>query len=1838
MVLAYTLKDRDLGKLHKAASVGDVDKLIDLIICQKKDIDKVDRKHRTALHIACAMGHVEVVKFLAEVRADLNLCDGQNRTALMKAVQGQNERCVSVLLENHAEVHIADIDGNTALHLAAHSKSVSIARLLLTQDVNINALNNEGLSALSVAVRADHVEMAELLLKKALMLNTPIILRKIISTDKDGVDHSENVDLQGSEQVLDAVSTIPEPDTSRDKNRDFMAELGLENEESESDFESEDDTFPQEHNEDEIVYEEEISRVKEETALDSNRIHLTEMCLVKNKLLLDSGSDDTKPENNEASKEELPTVKIETEVRKSVTDDLEIDDSWDSFGSDDETECDNNVIEELKQNIIANKMQIERERSMEEFVIEDIDDCDWIPETPDKMNTPVSESGADEPSPNTSTLLSSLQEKIISTDKDGVDHSENVDLQGSEQVLDAVSTIPEPDTSRDKNRDFMAELGLENEESESDFESEDDTFPQEHNEDEIVYEEEISRDKEETAHDSNRMPDHGEEMNPGELLHNRAEMASESDADEPSHDAVSAIPESNTSTEKGRHLTEMCLVKNKLLLDSGSDDTKPENNEASKEELPTVKNETEVRKSVTDDLEIDDSWVSFESDDEMECDNNVIEELKQNIIANTMQIEREKSMEEFVIEDIDDCDWIPETPAKMNTPVSESGADETSPNTSTLLSSLQEKIISTDKDGVDHSENVDLQGSEQVLDAVSTIPEPDTSRDKNRDFMAELGLENEESESDFESEDDTFPQEHNEDEIVYEEEMSRVKEETALDSNRMPDHGEEMNQCELLHNGAEMASESDADEPSHDAVSTIPEPDTSRDTNRDFMFKLGLENAESEPESSQSDYDSKEDLPIVKNEMKVRNSNTDNLEDASARSSASSIEDNLPHVRRTFSPDLLSFTVTPQESLNSCTLPRETEITPRTPHSPEDSDSDIDCPSDNEMMEEVDELSSTSECEPEEEPEVISSTTDVSDDEGRMLKEKENENLFPIKETNTSVTPPLSFNSSPLLPQREMASQKPQSHEDSDTDCPSDNEMMEELYKWKSDNDPMEWGQNDSVSPEPKAARTLASEPEEEPKVISSMTNVSDDEGKMLKEEKENENSEEVEFNFEDLTQASDTTAYELNSAPLFVQKLNLRALDPTNMIQLQNIFREYESTIQQLENKNSDLSDKVNQLEMDNVDLKNSLNEVKEIKTEVVNLKYQLKQEQESQREVTEAYNTTKDKLQRTEEQRQLETRDKQKMEVTLRTKELEMRTVVNNIKQLEDETLKFSETLKLLQTSTLQEQIRNLRGDVERLHANSSLRESHCLKENKTLKEELQEAQREVKANSETAFNYKHQLSTLKSELGIMTNRFENEKQARETLEKELDSTRTRLATAVQEAERCMAAKADAEKCLLRERKERQRLKNRLAADRASHREEVSSLSLKLSKAERENNSLEEEQRRITLQLTEKRLLLDALQEDKERLAGQVEKLDKALESQTELLTNTQLRREAAEEQLAQAQGDAMLLRQQLDEANNKCEVKEKALTDAQREFSDKLSKVRFDCGERVTLVEGKYKKLAKKTADLRDQVLKLEQEKACALKDVDNLKDQYVKAAKRLTETEEELAISVQTLKELQSVSSASTATIKRLEEAVQRLEIKNSTVEEDFKMQLERIKKNAKKISEQKNIVEARLDQEKNKNSELQKEMHSLRASLKTAEERLNDRDMRGETHSSMKNSTVEEDLKKQLERMKKNAKKISEQKTIMEARLDQEKNKNSELQKEMHSLCASLKTAEERLNDRDMRGETHSSMNLDARKAQHLQVLLDRETLLRRQLEKDIIILGGESASLKRSEQCHSCRS
>lgn len=166
--------------------------------------------------------------------------------------------------------------------------------------------------------------------------------------------------------------------------------------------------------------------------------------------------------------------------------------------------------------------------------------------------------------------------------------------------------------------------------------------------------------------------------------------------------------------------------------------------------------------------------------------------------------------------------------------------------------------------------------------------------------------------------------------------------------------------------------------------------------------------------------------------------------------------------------------------------------------------------------------------------------------------------------------------------------------------------------------------------------------------------------------------------------------------------------------------------------------------------------------------------------------------------------------------------------------------------------------------------------------------------------------------------------------------------------------------------------------AAEAASQREAVSSLSQKLSKAEARANSMENEVHRVTLQLTEKSLLLDVLQREKDQAAARLKELESSLHAEKELLSRAAARQEAAQERLAQAQSEALLLRQQVEEAQNKGVAKDRAVTDAQERFSDMLSKLRSDCEDRVQLVEERNKELASKAADLRDQVYKLEEEK--------------------------------------------------------------------------------------------------------------------------------------------------------------------------------------------------------------------------------------------------------------------
>ncbi|XP_051818452.1 putative ankyrin repeat domain-containing protein 19 [Antechinus flavipes] len=169
-VPGYVIQSKDLGEIHHAALLGDVDKVQHLLLIKKNGVNDVDRKKRTCLHLACCNGHPAVVSLLIERKCDLNLLDRDGRTPFMKAIQCEEEDCATILLQHGADPNIGD-GSNNALHYVSFFLGIGLAAKLLHYKADIEAKNKEGLTPLFFAVRRQNCNMAEFLLKNGANVN-----------------------------------------------------------------------------------------------------------------------------------------------------------------------------------------------------------------------------------------------------------------------------------------------------------------------------------------------------------------------------------------------------------------------------------------------------------------------------------------------------------------------------------------------------------------------------------------------------------------------------------------------------------------------------------------------------------------------------------------------------------------------------------------------------------------------------------------------------------------------------------------------------------------------------------------------------------------------------------------------------------------------------------------------------------------------------------------------------------------------------------------------------------------------------------------------------------------------------------------------------------------------------------------------------------------------------------------------------------------------------------------------------------------------------------------------------------------------------------------------------------------------------------------------------------------------------------------------------------------------------------------------------------------------------------------------------------------------------------
>uniref|UniRef100_A0A8C5MJL9 CCDC144C-like coiled-coil domain-containing protein n=1 Tax=Leptobrachium leishanense TaxID=445787 RepID=A0A8C5MJL9_9ANUR len=488
------------------------------------------------------------------------------------------------------------------------------------------------------------------------------------------------------------------------------------------------------------------------------------------------------------------------------------------------------------------------------------------------------------------------------------------------------------------------------------------------------------------------------------------------------------------------------------------------------------------------------------------------------------------------------------------------------------------------------------------------------------------------------------------------------------------------------------------------------------------------------------------------------------------------------------------------------------------------------------------------------------------------------------------------------------------------------------------------------------------------------------------------------------------------------------------NLIKIEDIIRQYERSLQKETGRYALLADKVKSMETDHKDLQQLAERNRELtsrlehqkvewESDLNHLRFMLKQEEEKRKSAEMLYDKGRDQLRKKEDQCCKEMEEKQQLEMALRNMEREVRSLSNNVKKERHEAQRLlsqernaralqedflnnlrrkneeEEAARIIMTKTpaesserekdllqrnrtLQDEITLSRQELEKVQRLNEEEKRQYAEDIDMLKERVDDLKRDLKVNEESLtqnlIQYNGQLNALRTEATIFCTKLEHEKQAKERLETELESLRSRLTSVLQELEKSQTSKTDTERSLQRERDEWMRSKDKLSYDLANSQENNKNLSQQLGKAEAKCNDLECELHRKGLSLQERVVLVESMQRELTQAQCRIKELESTLTLEKDQFNKSTIKQESAQERLAQVQNENLQLRQQLDDLQSKGVIKDKAVSDVQDRFTDIFGKLRSDTERQVFLVEERNKDLINKSNELREQIYRLETDK--------------------------------------------------------------------------------------------------------------------------------------------------------------------------------------------------------------------------------------------------------------------
>jgi hypothetical protein len=149
-----------LTPLMRAAADGAGQLVLRSLVAARAELEARDVNERTALYIAAAGGHADVVEVLGRLGADLNAAAYQDfdLTPVWNAASDGHVEVVEALGRLGADVNRATLDGTTPVYRAAQMGHTAVIEALGQLGADVNRANDDGWTPLKSAQALGHLK------------------------------------------------------------------------------------------------------------------------------------------------------------------------------------------------------------------------------------------------------------------------------------------------------------------------------------------------------------------------------------------------------------------------------------------------------------------------------------------------------------------------------------------------------------------------------------------------------------------------------------------------------------------------------------------------------------------------------------------------------------------------------------------------------------------------------------------------------------------------------------------------------------------------------------------------------------------------------------------------------------------------------------------------------------------------------------------------------------------------------------------------------------------------------------------------------------------------------------------------------------------------------------------------------------------------------------------------------------------------------------------------------------------------------------------------------------------------------------------------------------------------------------------------------------------------------------------------------------------------------------------------------------------------------------------------------------------------------------------------